>query len=307
MTINWAEIRLAALGQADSNSLPPKINLPVLPRILTEFNRKADNPEAAPRELSTLIETDTGLTCELLRYANSAFMGLRTKASTAHQALSMLGIRQTKLFLLSAGLRLALAAQQSKLINLKNFWNANLERALFAREVARLLHADADLAFAGGMLQDLLLPALTNELIDDYQSFLRGQETSPRNLIEFEREEFGWTHAVAAARLIHDWHFPDDLACCLLYHHQGLEMLCDPRLGKTAVAAVAVAGLVPDAFHQSPHGFEQLLHLETVWPEFDLESIAARVQDEFSAMSPGASHPFSLLHYCQRNKAAAAC
>ena len=56
----------------------------------------------------------------------------------------------------------ALRSRESKMINLRSFWMNNLERALFARHVARLLKTDAEVAFAGAMLQDFLLPALTN-------------------------------------------------------------------------------------------------------------------------------------------------
>ena len=302
---DWTAIRFAALGEAQTDWLPRHISLPVLPRMLTEFCRRADDPDATPRQLSALIETDIGLSCELLRHANSAHIGLRHKASSAQQALAMLGIRQTKLFLLSAGMRLALAARQSRLMHIGNFWNANLERALFAREVARLLHADLDLAFAGGMLQDFLLPVLTNELLDFYVQYLDGVDQAKHGLAAFEQSGQGWTHALAGARLMCDWNFPDDLICCLLHHHRGLELLCDRELGRTAAAAVAVSSLVPDAMRQTPDGLEQLLQLEQVWPAFHLEEIATRVHEEFLAMTSGASHPFSLLHHCKRRCAVA--
>lgn len=276
------------------------MSLPVLPRTLTEFCRKADDPKVTHRELAGLIETDTGLCCELLRYVNCAQVGLRNKASSAQQAMALLGVRKTKLLLMSAGMKMALAARSSKLINLNNFWNANLERALFAREVARLLHADQDLAFAGGMLQDFLLPPLTNELTDDYLAFLGDQEHSPRDLAAFEKARFGWDHAFAAAHLLSAWNFPDDLTCCLIYHHRGLAVLCDATLGKTAVAAVAVAGLLPDAMKQVPKGLDQLLKLEQVWPAFNLEEIATRVHEQFEATAPGVKHDFSLLHIYRR-------
>ena len=303
--IDWAAIRVAALGARNDAALPPRISFPVLPRTLTEFCRKAEDPKVTQRELATLIENDTGLCCELLRYVNCAQVGLRNKASSAQHALALLGIRKTKLFLMSAGMKMALAARSSKLINLKNFWNANLERALFAKEVAILLRADADLAFVGGMLQDFLLPILTNELTDDYLSFIGDQERKPQDLPVFEKTRFGWDHAFAAAHLLSAWNFPDDLTCCLMFHHRGLAMLCDKQLGKTAVAAVAVAGLLPDAMKQSPQGLEHLLKLEKFWPDFHLEEIATRVHEQFEATAPGVKHDFSLLHIYQRMTAVA--
>ena len=113
---------------------------------------------------------------------------MRTKASTVQQAINLLGSRTVKYFLLTTGMKSALQARQSKLINLKNFWANNLERALFAREVARMLRADTDLAFAGAMLQDSLLPILSNELYDIYVKYCEIPEESPVNITAFEEK-----------------------------------------------------------------------------------------------------------------------
>lgn len=299
--VNWTRIRGETLGARDSTRIPKQIVLPVLPRGLTLFMQKADSPNVSPGELAALIETDAALTCELLKFVNSARFGLRTKASSAQQALNLLGIRQTKLLLITAGAKLATAARQSKLINLRNFWNANLERALFAREMALLLKADPDLAFAAGMLQDFLLPALTNEQFAEYSHFVEQQARQPQELVRFEQNTFQWTHALAAGFLMSDWQFPDDLVCCVLFHHRGIELLCDPVLGKTSAAAVAVSSLVPDSLAQVPNGLEQLAKLSSHWPAFDLERIVHQVDEQFRTISNDSNPGFSLLHRLERS------
>ncbi len=72
------------------------------------------------------------------------------------------------------------------------------------------------------------------------------------NLTAFEQETWGWDHALAAGQIMVNWQFPDDLIGCVLYHHQGLEILSDPSLGRTALGAVALAGLLPDFFSKPP-------------------------------------------------------
>lgn len=299
--VDWGAIRQARFGDRNHQALPKQILLPVLPKGLTEFLRKADDPEVSPAALAETIENDAALTCELLKHANSSQFGLRRKASSAQQALSLLGVRQTKLLLITAGTRMATASRQSRLINLRNFWNANLERALFAREIAVLLKADPDVAFAAGMLQDFLLPALTNELLPDYTRFLDMQARNATDLSQFERQTFGWTHAQAGASMMSDWGFPDELVCCILVHHEGLPVLCDTTLGRTAAAAVAISSLVPDALRQVPGGLEQLVKLAELWPSFDLERTARSVDEQFRSAAQGQPHDFSLLHRLERS------
>ena len=222
--IDWKAIRQEALGETSVIELPPTLTLPALPLAVTQFLEKSASPQIELRELARILETDSGLTLELLRHVNSAFVGLRSKASSALQALSLLGLRASRNLILSVGMRAAVQARHSKLINQNCFWNASLQKALFAQEVASLLKADGDLAFSGALLQDYLLPVLTNDLLDEYLVFVRERENQPDLLCEFEQQRFGWDHAIAGAGLAFRWKLPDELVCCILYHHQGLEI-----------------------------------------------------------------------------------
>jgi hypothetical protein len=111
---------------------------------------------------------------------------------------------------------------------------------LFARDLAETMNADKELAFAGAMLQDFLLPILTSELLDFYVAFSEKSQRGSLSLAAYERQTWGWDHALAAGRFMLDWQFPDDLICCVLYHHQGLDILSDPALGRTALGPTSI-------------------------------------------------------------------
>ncbi len=185
MAIDWTNLRRELIGDRTTSVIPPSIKLPVLPQALLEFNRRAEDPNAGVNTLGKIIESDSGLTFELLRYVNSSLFGLRKKASTAPQAISLLGIRPAKLFLMSTAVQHAMKACQSRLINIKSFWTTNLERAMFAREIATLLRANAELAYSASMLHDFLLPLLCNELFDQYFAFSQTPENVRRPLTDY--------------------------------------------------------------------------------------------------------------------------
>jgi HD-like signal output (HDOD) protein len=279
--MNWTELRHSLLGDQKRRLLPPKVKVPVLPIVLTKFCRKADDPRVSPCELAAIIEADAGLTCDLLRHVNSARVGLRNKASSSQQALTLLGIRTTKLILLTASVQAQFSKCKTKLVDLKDFASTNLERALFAREIALILKADADVAFAAAMLQDFLLPLLSDEMPEKYGQFLDRQSKTPGDFAALEQEAFGWNHAFAAGNLMWDWGFPDDLICAVLLHHRGLSILADKDLAKTAVAAVNIASLLPDPWNQAPGGVDLLTRLAARWPALDLPAIAERVEPVF--------------------------
>jgi hypothetical protein len=66
-----------------------------------------------------------------------------------------------------------------------------------------------------------------------------------------------------------------------------LQILTDPRLGRSPVAASALSALLPDQFCQDDHGFELLSKLEQKWPTFRLESLAESVDRQHQEMGLG--------------------
>jgi serine/threonine-protein kinase len=286
------------LAENSDSVLPPSVKLPSLPQALTQFRKKSQDPEADTNELSRIISTDAGLSTELLRTVNTCKSGTRSKVTSVKQALLILGIPTTLLHLTTSGLKQMMRSTSSKLINFQSFWNTNLERSFFAREVAKLLNADTDLAFTAGMLQDFLLPLITNQLLDDYLEFTADRD-SFANLAAFEQQKFKWDHAQAAAQVMYAWQFPDELICCVYYHHQGVEILKDEQLGKTSAAAVAISSLIPDALRQEPNGLQRLMDLEKEWDAFRLLPIAERVNHEFQEMASDARNHFTLLRVYQ--------
>ncbi|MFN0198876.1 MAG: HDOD domain-containing protein [Planctomycetaceae bacterium] len=293
--IDWNSLHTAALQDFSLSALPPTIRLPALPVAVTQFTQKANNPDAKIKDLATIVETDTGLTVELLRHVNSSLVGLRHRAANVQQAIPLLGIRQTKLFLITAGMQSAIQARHSKLIHHGGFWNSSLQKALFARETAALLKTDVELAFAGALLQDFLLPVITNELTEPYLQFLNHRAAQSAGLCEYEQSLFGWDHAAAGASLASRWQLPDELICCILFHHWGLAILAHPELKRTAVAAIAVSAMLPDQIKQVENGFDQLLELQSVWSAFDLEAICDKVDCQHAELGLGVNNDFPLL------------
>lgn len=296
--IDWASLREAALANFTLEALPPTLKLPALPHAVTLFMQKSRDESATIAELARIIETDTGLTLELLRHVNSAFTGVRHKIHSVQQAISLLGLRQSTGFIVTTGMQAAVLARRSKLINQSCFWNASLQKALFARETARLLKTDTEVAFAGALLQDYLLPVITTELVDYYVRFVDSRSSQPQLMCDYERQVLGWDHALAGASLAHRWHLPDDLVCCILFHHQGLRILTHPQLGRSPAAAVALSALLPDQLRQHYSGLEQLRLLEGKWGAFSLDELAARVDELHEGLELGVRNDFPLLRRC---------
>lgn len=301
-TLDWSRLRESILCVTDARPVPPWVKLPSPPTALLRCMQKAQDPNASAADLAPFIEKDPGLTCQILRFANASIHGFAQPAQTVALALSRLGIRQTLLYLTGEVMKQAMKASSSKLLNINNFAASSLERALFARHVARLLDADEDLAYCAALIGDSLLPVVTNQAFRTYLRFAEGQASGPSRLIEFEMKEFRWTHPWMTATIVHSWAFPDDLTCCIALHHTGLQLLENPTLRHTAAAAVAASGLLPDQLPQEPDGLRQLWELDQRVPGFDLKEVARAVDEEFRETSPELQNPFPLVRHLARRR-----
>lgn len=290
MSINWVNITRDVLANRSRLELPRRLKLPVVPQSVIEFNALCEDPNVGSHELAVPLESDAALTSELLRQVNSAAVGLRQQVVSVAQAIHLLGPRRTKTLVLTAALQAASAGTTSRLINLTQFQRESRIRAAFARATANEIGADPEIAYTAGLLQDFLLPILTNGFESEYQDLLREQE----DLIEAERYQFGWDHAAVAAGLMHDWGFPDELVVSVLWHHDPERIMAQPELNETAVTASAAAAALPESLSQSPRGFETLLTFQEVLPSFCFLEVASAVDDELAKTEAWGIHDHGL-------------
>jgi len=285
--VDWLKLRRELLGEYDSARVPPKISIPVMPQAMLTFLQRADDPDATAAELGKVIEADSGLTVELLRYLNSSAFAMRQKVSSAQRAIAILGINRCKLFLLSASMQKVMTPKKMAVLNPEAFAASNLERGLFAAQVAKFFECDADLCFAGGMLCDAVLPSLVNEMSREYQAYEAIPAPQKEPLTDYEKKLIQWDHGLAAGMIMLGWKFPDDLICCVLLHHSAYQILSREDLRRSEAAAIAIAALLPEQLLQMPKGVAVLLKLGTVFPGFPLSEICQKVDAQMGEQFPG--------------------
>ena len=290
--IDWKAIKTLAFELDPFDGIALDIELPALPAAVTRFIERSEDPEATASELATIVETDSGMTAELLKHVNSARLNLLRTITSVAQAIAYLGIETTKVFVMTAGARASLRSFNCRLISPSCFWNESLQRAVFSREISNRLVGNSDLAFAAALLQDFILPVLTNAYPEKYKEYQR-QEGQWKSICDFERATFGWDHAQAAAFVADQWIFPDELVCCIFHHHHIRAILKHPVLSNSVVMPVALSGLLPSQLEQVWSGPETLARLNTS-SGFDLLEVSAIVDAQLEQAAQGKSLGFSL-------------
>lgn len=286
--------------------LPDDLQIPSLPSTLTEFLEASNDPNASLKQLADIVGQDPGMTVDLLKCANYNTASLGRPIRDAAEALTRVGLKKARDYLMAAGMKAATMVVQSKLVNFRNFWNESLRRALFAKSIAAKLDLDQDLAFIGGLLQDFVLPVLTNQYDDRYLYYLKEVAPQGATLARWESDTFGWNHAEAGALMAHRWHLPDDLLCSILLHHQVERVLESGDEHLFAMFPANVAAMLPDQLQQSPEGIRKLIEIDAKSGALQLDNVAAKVDEDLETIAEGKQRPQPLAPILKKARADAA-
>ncbi|MFY9255547.1 MAG: HDOD domain-containing protein [Fuerstiella sp.] len=293
-TFSWSSLCADALSSVSGCNISSEVQIPTFPAALMEFMKAAEDPDVEIRKLGKIIEYDPGLTLGLLKCVNVCTYGSQTRVRTAAEALVRMGLSGAKTYLMIVGLQSSTMSFESKLLNHRNFWNESMQKALFARHAAELLNTDTEFAFMGGMLQDYILPILTNQYDAEYLEYLKRDARDGRPLHEWEQERFGWNHASIGAYVASQWHLPDDLLCTIFLHHFIDLPLQAPEVELFSLFPATLAALLPDQLRQVPNGLQRLLRADRQSKAFDLDSLTEKVDAELETITQGHDRPVCL-------------
>lgn len=287
-------------------ALPDDLQIPSLPTTLTEFLEASNDSNCSLKVLAGIIGQDPGMTVDLLKCANYNSASLGRPIRDATEALTRIGLKRARDYLMAAGVKAATMVVKSKLINFRNFWNESLRRALFSKTIAKALKLDEDLAFIGGLLQDFVLPILTNQYDDRYLYYLKEVAPKGATLARWESDSFGWSHAEVGALMAHRWNLPDDLLCSILLHHKVEQVLESQNAQMFTLFPANVAAMLPDQLQQAPNGIRELIDIDSKSGAFKLDQVAAQVDLDLDQLAEGKQRPQPLSPVITRARMAAA-
>jgi HD-like signal output (HDOD) protein/GGDEF domain-containing protein len=190
-----------------------------LPAVAMEVLRLTSEPKIDARALKDCLERDPALTTRVLKVVNSSLFGLSRPVCDLTQALALLGTRPLKMLLLGFSLPKELFTGLTANV-LARYWRHALIKAVAARELAeQVFHTPGDEAFTAGLVQDIGLFALIQQLGEPYLRLVDHCQTHGGDILERELETLGFDHGVLSARLLSRWGLPAELCAALAVPH----------------------------------------------------------------------------------------
>ncbi|MHB8969204.1 MAG: HDOD domain-containing protein [Pirellulaceae bacterium] len=269
-------------------SLLAGAQLPALPQNAIRLLQLSQDPENGPAEFAVPIESDPGLTAQVLKFVNSSYFGFAREISSIKLAITLVGIRTIKNFALWSAVFSLMPNPKCGPFDLKSLWQDSLRRGLFARAMGRLLgQTDSEDLFAAALLQDMAVPLLAKELPEEYNKLFLARHSGRTRLSELEKERFGWTHAEAASLLARRWSLPEEFASLIECHTKFEELLASGATpGQTAVS---LSALLPSV--QDENWFERELFVDsfcrlTGSAETQIRPLLAEIDAGFEEFAP---------------------
>jgi HD-like signal output (HDOD) protein len=219
--------------------------LPALPQSAIRLLELSQNPDNGPAEFAQPIESDPGLTGQVLKFVNSSYFGFSREISSVRLAITLVGIRTIKNFSLWSAVFSLMPNPKCGPFDLKSLWQDSLRRGIFARAFGKVLGLkEAEDLFAGALLQDMAIPLLAKEQPQRYAKLLEARCEGESRLSELEQAEFGWTHAQAAGFMARQWSLPEEFAQ-LIEAHTDLDKFLAEGCKDAGKVAVALSALLP--------------------------------------------------------------
>lgn len=222
-----------------ATAVPSARRLPPLSTVASRIVEQASQEDADITTLAQLIEIDPALTIAVLRLVNSSFYGLSRQVGTVSEGMMVLGMNTLR----RVAIAVAIAQPMQRLGIPRSLVEATWHKAIAGAVLAaRLLdgHAESQLAFTAGILQDLGRFELHLRAPEAYAPL---EALAGADLCAAERAAFGEDHAQVGAGLAQTWALPTVIVDAVAAHHRPAELVPTGA----AAQAVWIASLVGDA------------------------------------------------------------
>ena len=220
-------------------------DIPAMPAVAQKVMHMLGDPRTTNSTLGSTLSSDMAMASRVLQMANSPFFGTRQKITSISQAIFVLGhaaLRSLIITVCTKGIFKNPGLMEEKV------WEHGMGTGVAARSIAEKTKLmDPDEAFLGGLLHDVGRMILIVVYRSEYQKIFEksyNENLSLLEIMDLEKQEFGYDHAEIGSRVIVKWRLPAMFGRICRRHHTVKAEILDQEEDSSAIALVAQANLI---------------------------------------------------------------
>ncbi len=212
-------------GQAIAEEIAQEIErMPQFPESLMRLQKNMNDPNADFNSVANIIKTDSALTTEIIRIANSPIYMLPRKVDDVPTAVRMIGLKGVKNLILSFGVNKVFEKKYKKSL-IDEVMAHSYKVALYCSQIAKLKRMDPliDDIYVAAMLHDfgkIITSTLQPELVEKINAICVNKGIPLSSLEDLTK---GYNHSIIGSQLSEKWNFPEKFVQAIKYHHIPLE------------------------------------------------------------------------------------
>jgi HD-like signal output (HDOD) protein/CheY-like chemotaxis protein len=220
-------------------------HIPSMPLTYQAIIDALKSPTASLHDIGNVIHDDPAMAAKVLQLVNSAFFGLGRRITDCREAATIIGLDTLKSLVLSVGIfsQYEQLAVKDRDFSADELLNESLLVAKLAERIALaegMPKAMADDCFMAGILHDIGLLVLEQNLSEDYVLARKIAMENKLDLSAAEMEVFGANHSAIGAYIIGLWGLPNSVVEAVAFHHTPSESASDTFCPLAAVHAADV-------------------------------------------------------------------
>ena len=185
--------------------------LPSPPKVASELIQLSNDPETDIQDIAKLLQKDPGLSLKILRIANSPLYANPRNVETLTQATLVIGLNGILALALSFSLVKSLRSEKTQGLDYPLYWRRSLIAASSSRAIGKICHLPClEELFTAALMQDVGMLALDRTLPKLYADN-QFHQTCHQDVLAYEKEKIGTTHAAVGGWLLANWRLPERL------------------------------------------------------------------------------------------------
>ncbi len=200
-------------------------SFPTLPVMAQKLLALLEDPDSGTAEIGKVLQYDPALTANVLKAANSAFLGFSEPVNSLSEASYRIGTKWIMQIALSSLIYSNLhSPAKGYEMTASDLWKHSIAVALMSENLCKLLGIkDGGMIYTAALIHDIGKLVLENAVDENFDNIKDTISSENASFEEAEQEVVGLNHAEAGALIAESWSFPKSIIEIIRCHHNPQE------------------------------------------------------------------------------------